>query len=157
MAQKYPMTDMGKKKLEEELSYLKGEKQREINDEIKYLRSFCDFSDNTSFNEMLKEQALVKERIIKIEDMLYNAEIIDPSVVQTSRVMLGTQVTIVEIPHGEEETYTIVGTSDADPIENKVSTESPIGKSLLGSKINDEVYIETPSGKIGVKILDIRS
>lgn len=155
MAQKYPMTEMGKKKLEDELVYLKVKRQAEISAEIKYLRSFCDFADNTAFDEMLKEQALVKERIIRLEEMLLNAELIDPSKVEISRVVLGSKVTFKEMPDGLKETYSIVGTSDADPLENKLSNESPIGKSLLGSRIGDEVYIETPSGRIRIKILNI--
>ena len=123
MAQTYPMTPIGKKKLEEELAYLKGERQKEINDEIKYLRSFCDFSDNTSFDEMLKQQALVKERIIKIEEMLHNAELINPKSEQTTTVTLGSSVTFIELPDGDEETYTIVGKADADPLQYKISTD----------------------------------
>lgn len=73
---KYPMTLTGKRKLEKELDYLKKEKQKEISDEIKYLRGFCDFSDDVSFSEMLKQQALLKERIREIENMLYNSELI---------------------------------------------------------------------------------
>ncbi len=157
MAQTYPMTPMGKKKLEEELAYLKEERQKEINDEIKYLRSFCDFADNTSFDEMLKQQALVKERIIEIEEMLHNAELINTNAEQTTTVMFGSIVTIIELPDGDEETYTIVGRAEADPLQHKISTDSPIGESLLGSKINDKISIEIPSGKIKVKIVDIRS
>lgn len=156
MAQTYPMTVISKKKLEEELAYLKEEKQKEINDEIKYLRGFCDFSDNISFHEMLEQQSLVKERIIMIEEMLNKAELITSNNEKTSTVMLGSTVTFIEMPDGDEETYTIVGRIDANPIEHKISTDSPIGKSLLGSKINDEIFIKIPSGEIKVKIIDVR-
>ena len=106
---------------------------------------------------MLKQQALVKERIIKIEEMLHNAELINPKSEQTTTVTLGSSVTFIELPDGDEETYTIVGKADADPLQYKISTDSPIGESLLGSKINDKISIEIPSGKIKVKIVDIRS
>ena len=155
MAQIYPMTPVGKKKLEEELIYLKEEKQREINDEIKHLRGFCDFSDDVSFKEMLDKQFLVKDRIRVLEEMLYNAEIINPKDEQVSTVMIGSTVTFMEIPDGDEETYTIVGIIDANPAQHKISTDSPIGKSLLGSKINDKIFIEIPSGKIKVEVMDI--
>ena len=155
MTQIYPMTAEGKKKLEEKLVYLQEEKQKEINDEIKYLRGFCDFSEDVSFNKMLEEQFLVKDQIKMIKVMLYNSELIDPKDEQSQAVMIGSTVTFMEIPNGEEETYTIVGTTDTNPMEHKISMESPIGKSLLGSKINDKIFIETPSGKIKVKVVDI--
>ena len=155
MTQIYPMTAAGKKKLEEKLVYLQEEKQKEINDEIKYLRGFCDFSEDVSFNKMLEEQFLVKDQIKMIKVMLYNSELIDPKDEQSQAVMIGSTVTFMEIPNGEEETYTIVGTTDTNPMEHKISMESPIGKSLLGSKINDKIFIETPSGKIKVKVVDI--
>lgn len=156
MAQTYPMTPMGKKRLKEELAYLKEEKQREINDEIKHLRGFCDFSDDVSFNEKLEQQSLVQERISMLEEMLYNVELINPKHEQASTVMLGSTVTFMEIPDGDEETYTIVGTIDANPTQHNISTDSPIGKGLLGSKINDKIFIEIPSGKIKVEVIDIR-
>ncbi len=155
MAQTYPMTPIGKKKLEEELTYLKEEKQKKINDEIKYLRSFCGFSEDVSFNEMLDQQSLVKERIIMIEEMLYNAKLINPDDEEVSIISIGSRVTFMEMPDGNKETYTIVGTVDANPAEDKISTDSPIGKSLLGSKINDEIFIKVPSGKIKVKVVDV--
>ena len=155
MAQIYPMTLIAKKKLKEELAYLKYEKQKEINEEIKHLRGFWDFSEDVSFKAMLEQQSLLKERIRIIEEMLDNAEIIDPKIEQSSKVMIGNTVTFMEIPDGEEETYTIVGIIDADPAEHKISTDSPIGKALLGSKVNDTIFINTPSGKIKVQVVDI--
>lgn len=156
MAQTYPMTSIGKKKLEEKLAYLKEEKQKEINNEIKYLRGFCDFSEDVSFKEMLDQQFLVENQIRLIEEMLYNSELINPKEEQSPTAMIGTTVTFMEIPNGDEETYTIVGTSEANPMEHKISMESPIGKALLGSRVNDKIFIEIPSGKIKVKVLDLR-
>ena len=155
MAQKYLMTPMGKKKLEEELTYLKEQKLKEINDEVKCLRGFCDFLDDATFKEMLNQQYSVQDQIKLIEEMLYNSELINPKDEQSGAVTLGSTVTFVEIPGGDEETYTIVGEIEANPMEQKISMESPIGKSLLGSKINDKIFIEIPSGKIKVRIIDI--
>lgn len=155
MVQKYAMTPLSKKRLEEELDYLKKVKQEEINVEIKRLRDFWDFSEDVSFKDMLEQQSLVKDRIRMIEEMLCNAELITPSEEQTSISVLGSTVTFIEMPDGEEETYTIVGRIDADPIEHKISTDSPIGKRLLGRKVNDEIFIDIPSGKIKIKIIDI--
>lgn len=155
MTQKYPMTLEGKKRLKEELNYLKNKKQKEINDEIKHLRGFCDFSEDSTFRNMLKQQALLNDKIENIKEMLDNAEIIDSSDRKSSIVRLGSTVTFIELPRGEKQKYTIVGTIDADPIKNKISKDSPIGKSLLGNKINDELIIKTPSENIKIKIIDI--
>ncbi|NLC65736.1 MAG: transcription elongation factor GreA [Clostridium sp.] len=155
MSKKYPMTLEGRKRLEEELTYLKNEKQKEVNDEIKHLRGFCDFSDDATFKEMLDQQSLLKAKIDNIEEMIYNSVIISSKDGKSAKVGLGSTVTFIELPDGEEETYTIVGTIDADPMKNRISADSPIGKSLLGSRVNEEVFIEIPSGKIKMKVLDI--
>jgi transcription elongation factor GreA len=155
MAVNYPMTEAGKKKLEEELQYLKEVRQKEVNDEVKYLRGFCDFSEDVAFAGALDQQSLVKERIQMIEQMLQNAEIIQPTAGKPAVVMLGSTVTFKEIPAGTKETYTIVGTIDADPLQQKISAESPIGKSLLGLKEKDEAQVETPSGEMKIKILEV--
>ena len=155
MTVNYPMTEVGKKKLEEELQYLKEVRQKENNDEIKYLRGFCDFSEDVAFAGALNQQSLIKERIQMLEQMLQNAEIIHPTTEKPAVVLLGSTVTFKEIPEGTEETYTIVGTIDADPLHNKISAESPIGKILLGLKENDEVLVDTPNGEVNIKILEV--
>lgn len=152
----YPMTPAGKKKLEEELTYLKENRQKKINDEIKYLGGFCGISDDFAFGETLDQQSLVKERIRMIEEMLSHADLIEPEEGKPSVVMIGSTVTFKELPNGEPETYTIVGTVDANPIENKISLESPIGKSLLGFKEGDEVFVQIPDGEMKVKILAVK-
>lgn len=156
MSKKYPMTLIGKKKLEEKLAYLKQGKQKEISNEIKHLRSFCHSSEDASFNEMLDQQYVLKDQIKQIEEMLYNSEMITPKQGQTSVVMIGSTVTYREVSNGREETYTIVGTTDANPTEHQISMESPIGKRLLGSKKNDHIIIDIPSGKMKVKVINIR-
>lgn len=155
MSEKYPMTLETKKKLEEELEFLKKEKQKEVNEEVKYRRSFCDFSEDSAFKEAMAEQTKLKERISLIEEMLANLELIDLEAEKSSVVKLGSRVTIKEIPDGEEETYTIVGTIGADPLHYKISNDSPIGRSLMGSKKGEKVFITTPKGTIRVKILDV--
>jgi len=155
VAQKYPMTPTGKKKLEKKLTYLKEEKLKEINDDIKCLRGFCDFLDDASYKEMVDQQYFTENQIKYIEEMLYNSEVIRPKDEKSEAVSLGSVVTFVEIPNGDEETYTIVGEIEANPMEQKISMESPIGKGLLGSKINEEVLIEIPSGRMNVRIIDI--
>lgn len=156
MAQTYPMTITGKKELEEKLAYLKEEKLKEMNNEIICLRGHCDFLDDAYLREMSDKRYLLQDEIKQIEEMLYNSVLINPKDEQSQTVTIGSRVTFMEIPDGDEETYTIVGTTEVNPMEQKISMESPIGKSLLGSKINDKVFIEIPSGKIKVKVIGIR-
>lgn len=155
MQEKYPMTLETKKKLEEELEFLTKEKQMKVNEEVKYRRSFCDFSEDSAFKEAIAQQAMIKERIRLIEEMLSNLELIDLNAKTSSIVKLGSRVTIKEIPDGEEETYTIVGTIGADPLHYKISNDSPIGRSLMGRKKGQKVFITTPKGTTRVKILDV--
>ena len=156
MFKKYPITAAGKKKLEEELLYLKQEKQKELREQIKEHRGYCDFSDNASFTQTLDQQTIVQDRIAKIEEMLSNMEVINLKDEQTTVVRLGSTVTFMELPDGIKETYTMVGTIEADPLAKKISIDSPIGKGLLGSKKDDVIVIQIPSGEIQVKILDVR-
>lgn len=155
MVNNYPMTRAGKEKLEEELTYLKNEKQKELNEQIKEHRNFCDFSDNASFSQTLDEEALLQKRIATIEKMLMHAEVIDPAEENDATVHLGSTVTFIELPEGPEETYTIVGSIEADPFTNKISIDSPIGRNLLGSEEGQKLSIDTPAGDLAVKVLDV--
>lgn len=154
-AKNYPMTAAGKKKLEKELTYLKDEKQKELSEQIKEHRGYCDFSDNASFGQTLDQQATVKDRIARIEEMLLNSELIDANKKQATIVELGSTVTFMELPAGVEETYTIVGPIEVDPLKNKISVESPVGKNFLGSKKGDALWIQIPSGEMKVKVIAV--
>lgn len=149
------MTKAGKENLEKELIYLKDKKQKELKEQVKEHRGYCDFSDNVSFSQTLEQQAIVKDRIATIQEMLQNSAIIDSKEKQTT-IELGSTVTFMELPDGPKETYTIVGTIEADPLENKISIESPVGRSLLGSEKEEVISIEIPSGKIQVQVLAIK-
>ena len=151
----YPMTLEGKAKIEAELEDLKVNKRKEIIERIKIARSFGDLSENSEYESAKDEQAFVEGRISELENMIRFAEIIDDSNVSEDEVTLGRKVTFMELPDGEEESYTIVGSAEADPLEFKISNDSPIAKSLLGRKLNDEVTTETPGGQFEVKILKI--
>src|SRR5699024_343690 len=155
MLQKYPMTLEGKKKLEEELGYLKNVRQQEITEEIKRLRKFCDFEEDSCFSDVLEQQAVVREQIHNIEDMLKNIELVHPSSELNSSIMIGHTVTFMEMPNGQPETYTIVSPVEANPSKNKISAESPIGKGLLGHKENENIQIQIPSGEVTIKTLEI--
>lgn len=153
---KHYMTLEGKKKLEEELEYLKTERRKEVVERIKIARSFGDLSENSEYDSAKEEQAFVEGRISQIEKMIRNAEIIEESEGDANVVSLGKTVKFVEIPDGEEEEYTIVGSAESDPFEGKISNDSPMAQSLLGHTIDDVVIVNTPGGEMEVKILEIR-
>lgn len=151
----YPMTIEGKQKLEAELEELKLVKRPEIIERIKIARSYGDLSENSEYDSAKDEQAFVEGRISTIEKMLRFSEIIDDQNVDADEVSLGRKVTFIELPDGEEETYTIVGGAEASPLEGKISNDSPIAQALIGKKVKDKVVIETPGGQMTVKIVKV--
>lgn len=152
---KVVLTPAGVKKLEDELEYLKVTKRREVAEKIKIARGFGDLSENAEYDAAKDEQAKMEIRIVEIEKMLRNAEIVDESDVDTSVVGICAKVTVLDVEFDEEETFMIVGSTEADPVKNKISDESPIGKALIGRTKGDLVDVETPGGTIQYKILDI--
>lgn len=151
----YPMTAEGKAKLESELEELKLVKRPEIIERIKIARSYGDLSENSEYDSAKDEQAFVEGRITTIEKMLRFSVIIDSNSVAKDEVSLGKTITIVELPDGDEETYTIVGGAEANPLEGKISNDSPMAQALIGKKLNDEVTIDSPGGAYTVKIVTI--
>jgi len=115
----YPMTKEGKEKLEQELEYLKTVKRKEVVERIKIARGFGDLSENSEYDAAKDEQAFVESRIQTLENMIRNAVIIEEDKENPDVVSLGKSVTFIELPDGEEETYTIVGSAEADPFEGK--------------------------------------
>ncbi|EZP76251.1 transcription elongation factor GreA [Parageobacillus genomosp. 1] len=152
----YPMTKEGKEKLEQELEYLKTVKRKEVVERIKIARGFGDLSENSEYDAAKDEQAFVESRIQMLENMIRNAVIIEEDKENPDVVSLGKSVTFIELPDGEEETYTIVGSAEADPFEGKISNDSPIAKSLLGRKVGEEVTVQTPGGEMVVKIVAVK-
>ncbi|MBP3039362.1 transcription elongation factor GreA [Bacillaceae bacterium Marseille-Q3522] len=152
----YPMTLAGKEKLEQELENLKTVKRKEVVERIKIARSFGDLSENSEYDSAKEEQAFVEGRITTLENMIRNAKIIEEDELSSDIVTLGRSVTFVELPDGDEETYTIVGSAEADPFEGKISNDSPIAKTLLGNKVGDEVVVQTPGGEMKVRIIKIK-
>lgn len=152
----FPMTQAGKAKLEQELETLKTVKRKEVVERIKTARSFGDLSENSEYDSAKEEQAFVEGRITTLENMIRNAEIIEEDATSGDSVSLGRSVTFIELPDGDEETYTIVGSAEADPFEGKISNDSPIAKSLLGRKVGDQVSVQTPGGEMSVRIVTIK-
>lgn len=152
----FPMTKEGKEKLEQELEYLKAVKRKEVVERIKIARSFGDLSENSEYDSAKEEQAFVEGKITTIENMIRNAKIIVEDGTSSDTVGLGKTVTFVELPDGDEETYSIVGSAEADPFEGKISNDSPIAKSLMGKKLGETVTVNTPGGDITVKIISVK-
>ena len=156
MAEKvYPMTKEGKEKLERELEDLKVNKRREVVQRIKIARGFGDLSENSEYEAAKDEQAFVEGRISTLEKMIRFAEIIDNGNIPKNQVTIGRKVTFYELPDGEEESYTIVGSAEADPLEGKISNDSPIAGALIGKKVGEKVEIHTPGGTMPVKIVKV--
>ncbi|HLR40276.1 MAG TPA: transcription elongation factor GreA [Virgibacillus sp.] len=151
----YYMTQEGKEKLDEELHYLKTERRQEVVERIKIARDFGDLSENSEYDAAKDEQAFVETRIAQVEKMIRNAVIIENDNDNPDVVGFGKSVTFIELPDGEEETYTIVGSAEADPFEGKISNDSPMAKSLLGHEKGTEVSVVTPGGDIQVKIINV--
>lgn len=151
----YPMTAAGKKKLSDELEFLKTVKRKEVVERIKVARSFGDLSENSEYDSAKEDQAFVEGRISTLESMIRNAVIIEEDEKNNDIVSLGKTVSFIEIPDGDKETYTIVGSAEADPIEGLISNDSPIARSLIGRKVGDQVKVLTPGGEMDVKIVSI--
>lgn len=152
---KVVLTPAGLKKLEDELEYLKVEKRKEIAEKIKIARGFGDLSENAEYVAAKEEQGNMEIRIAEIKKILENAEIIDDSEISTDTVSIGAKVKVLDVEFEEEEEYSIVGSTEADPSQNKISDESPVGRALIGRKIGETVDVEIPSGTISFKILEI--
>ena len=155
MAKTIKITDEGLQKLQEELETLKTEGRADIAEKIKIARGYGDLSENSEYVEAKNEQAKLEARIVEIEAMLKNVEIIEDIKGKAKTVVIGVKVKVIDEEYGEEEEYRVVGSTEANSREGKISDESPMGKALLGKKIGDEVTVEAPGGEFKVKILEI--
>lgn len=147
------LTKEGMAKLREELEYLKTEKRKEVSEKIREARSFGDLSENAEYDEAKNEQAEVESRINTIINQLKYARVIDDSEITVDAVGLGITAVIREVGEDDEETYSIVTTTEADPDNGKISQDSPVGKALIGHKAGEVVTVETPVGKVDFEIL----
>jgi len=151
MTDTHILTLEGKKKLEEELDFLKNVKRKEIAERIELAKEHGDLSENAEYQEARNEQSFMEGRILEIENVLKNCII--ASTDSTNDVQVGSKVT-VEV-NGQESEFTIVGSQESDPLQGLISCDSPIGKALLDKKSGDEVSVETPRGLIVYKIKKI--
>ena len=150
------LTQEGYNKLEEELNYLKTEKRTEIAERIKVARGFGDLSENSEYDEAKSAQAENEERIVELETKIRNAKVIDAKEIDTKTVQIGNTVKLLDIEFDDEIEYTIVGSTEVNLEEKKISNESPIGKALLGRKKGETVNVDAPDGVIQFKILAIK-
>ncbi len=150
------LTPQGLKKLEGELEQLKTVKRKEVAERIKQAIAFGDISENSEYDEAKNEQAQLEERILKLENMLRKAKIIDEDDISVDSVNVGATVKVMDKEFDEVVEYTIVGSAEADPYELKISNESPVGRSLLGKKVGDVVDVQIPDGVTKYEILEIK-
>ena len=150
------MTYEGIKKLEEELEYLKTVRRKEITEKIKVALGYGDLSENSEYDEAKNDQAFNEGRIIQLENMLKNAVVVDESEIPKDKVSVGSIVKVMDYEFDEEVEYAIVGSAEADPMNFKISNESPVGSALLRKKVGDVVEVTVPSGVSKFEILEIR-
>ena len=151
------ITAEGLQKLEEELAQRKGAIREEILERIKEARAQGDLSENSEYDQAKEDQGKNESRIVELEQMIKTAVIIDTSASsKEGKVSLGCTVVLKDMETEEKESYTLVGTTEADPFENKISNESPVGKAVIGKKIGDVVIAVTPAGELSYKILEVK-
>jgi transcription elongation factor GreA len=149
------ITEEGFEKVKNELEYLKVEKRQEVAGRIKVAREFGDISENSEYDEAKKEQAETEARIVKLENIVKYAKIIDKNDIDKDIVSIGSKVVVLAMDFDEEETYAIVGSTEADPYENKISNVSPVGSALIGKKIGDVIEVAVPAGALNYKVVNI--
>ena len=150
------LTQEGYDNLEKELEFLKTEKRTEISERIKVALGFGDLSENSEYDEAKNAQAENETKIAELENKLRYAKIINEAEIDTKTVQVGNRVKVLDMEFNEELEYTIVGSTEVNLAENKISNESPIGKALMGAKKNQVVEAQTPGGIAKYKVLAIK-
>ena len=148
-------TKQGYQDLVDELKYLKLTRREEIKEQIAVARGFGDLSENAEYDEARNEQAKVEARIQELDALIENAEIIDETNMDVRSISLGSVVKLYDEDFEEEITYSIVGSNQADPLEQKISDQSPIGRALMGKKAGDRVTVTAPAGELHFKVLEV--
>lgn len=148
-------TQEGYNKLVEELEYLKGTKRNEVKDAIALARSFGDLSENAEYDEARTEQAKVEARILELESLIENAEVVDEDTIDTGAVSVGSTVVVLNTKTNKETTYCIVGSNEVDPLKGKISDICPIGLALGGKRSGDVVSVTTPRGMLELKVISV--
>ena len=151
------LTPAGHKKLKEEIEHLSTVKRREVAERIKQAREFGDIAENSEYDDAKNEQAMLEHRIATLEERLKNARVIAKNEITTDVVSVGTRVRLRDVDAKETIEYTIVGSAEANPAEQKLSNESPVGRAIIGRKKGETVEVTAPRGALKYKIMDIQA
>jgi len=151
------LTPEGYEKLKQEIDYLQTEKRREVAERIRVAREFGDIAENAEYDTAKNEQAYLEARIALLEERLTNARVVTKKEIKSGEVSIGTKVRLRDVGANKTIEYYIVGSAEADPAENKLSNESPVGKAIMGRKKGDTVEVAAPRGKLKFKIMDIKA
>ena len=149
------MTKEGYEELQNELAERKTDRTAEITAKIMEAKAQGDLSENSEYDEARNEQAKVEARITELEQLVLNAVIVDESKIDTSIVNVGSTVKVHDVEFDEEVEYSIVGSNEVDPLQNRISDMSPIGKALIGKRAGDKITVETPGGAVHLEILEV--
>ena len=156
MAKEFKLSADRLQQIKDELVYLKTVREKEVADQIKEARSFGDLSENSEYDEAKNEQGKLYSRIAELENIIANCIVIEEHESDPNTVRMGSKITVEDLEFGEQETYQVVGSQEADPMNGRISEESPFGKALLGRKAGDTVIVVAPAGNIKYKIIDIQ-
>jgi transcription elongation factor GreA len=151
------LTPDGYKKLQAEIEYLSNDKRREIAGRIREAREFGDIAENAEYDSAKNEQAHLEARIAMLEERLKSARVVTKKEIKSGEVSVGTKVRLRDVKAGKTIEYYIVGSAEADPAENKLSNESPVGKAIMGRKKGETVEVSAPRGTLKFKIMDIKA
>jgi len=151
------LTPEGYERLKQEIDYLRGDKRREVADRIRVAREFGDIAENAEYDDAKNEQAMLEHRIAQLEERVLNARVIDKKEISKDVVSIGSRVKLKDMETNKSVEYRIVGSAEANPAENKLSNESPVGKAIIGHKKGETVEVTAPRGTLKFKILDIKA
>jgi transcription elongation factor GreA len=151
------LTPEGYKKLQQEIDLLSNDKRREVAERIRIAREFGDIAENAEYDDAKNEQALLEHRIATLEERLRNARVIDKKEITKDVVSIGSHVRLRDVDAKRTVEYHIVGSAEANPAENKLSNESPVGKAIIGHKKGETVEVSAPRGALKFKILEIKA
>jgi transcription elongation factor GreA len=156
MAKEFKLSPERLEELKAELTYLKTVREREVADQIKEARSFGDLSENSEYDEAKNEQGKLYSRIVELENIIAHVVIIDSDDQESDSVVIGSRITVEDTDSGDREEFQIVGSQEADPMNGRISEESPFGRALLGKKSGEEVLVDAPAGMLHYKVVGIQ-
>lgn len=152
---KFKMSAERLEQIKQELEYLQTVREKEVAEQIREARSFGDLSENSEYDEAKTEQGKLYSKIAELKNLIDNAEIIEKTK-DTGKIVMGSYITVLDLDFNEEQVYRIVGSQEANPMEGKISDESPFGAALIGCKKGDRVKVEVPSGTLNYEIVEIK-